>query len=93
MPEAATDPRVALLDLGPDELAGLPPALVITDERDILRDQGQEFARHLAAAGVEVRTRHFDGVMHEFFGAAAVLDAAEQAQLDAADHLKRAFAA
>ncbi|MGH3830357.1 MAG: hypothetical protein ACRDRS_07865 [Pseudonocardiaceae bacterium] len=33
----------------------------------------------------------YDGVMHEFFGAAAVLDKAEQAQLEAAAHLRRSF--
>ena len=34
---------------------------------------------------------NYDGVMHEFFGAAAVLDKAERAQREAADHLRRAF--
>lgn len=92
VPDAARDARVALLDLGPNDLDGLPPALVITAERDPLRDQGREFARHLEHAGVPTSWRHFDGVMHEFFGASAVLDAAELAQREAADHLRRSFA-
>ncbi|MGY1841017.1 MULTISPECIES: alpha/beta hydrolase fold domain-containing protein [unclassified Modestobacter] len=90
-PEAATDPRVALLDWTPDQRAGMPPTLVITDERDVLRSQGQQFARDLEAAGVPTTHRYFAGVMHEFFGAAAVLDEAEQAQQAAAAHLTQAF--
>ncbi|MGY1691461.1 alpha/beta hydrolase fold domain-containing protein [Geodermatophilus sp. SYSU D01105] len=92
VPEAATDPRVDLLGWTPDQLTLMPPTLVITDERDVLRSQGQEFARRLEAAGVPTMHRHHVGVMHEFFGAAAVLDEAEQAQQEAAAHLTRAFA-
>lgn len=93
VPEAAKDPRVDLLGLQSDELAGLPPTLVITGERDVLRSQGEEFAQHLEAAGVPVTATRYDGVMHEFFGAAGVLDKAAQAQQQAADHLRAAFAA
>jgi acetyl esterase len=91
VPEAAHDPRVALLYVAREDLAGLPPALVITDERDVLRTQGQEFARHLEFAGVPVESAYYDGIMHDFFGAAAVLDKAEDAQLKAADLFIRAF--
>lgn len=91
-PDAAADPRVDLLGLAPDRMALLPPTLVLTDERDPLRDQGEEFARRLQAAGVPTTSTRYDGVMHEFFGAAAVLDKAEQAQQEAADHFVRAFA-
>lgn len=93
VPGAATDPRVDLLSVPTDQLAGMPPTLVITSERDVLRTQGEEFARHLQAAGVPVTATRYDGVMHEFFGAAAVLDKAEQAQLEAATHLRRSFTA
>jgi acetyl esterase/lipase len=90
-PDAAKDPRVDLLGVPSQRLAALPPTLVITDERDVLRSQGQEFARHLEAAGVATELRHYDGVMHEFFGASAVLDKAEEAQQAAARHLTAAF--
>lgn len=70
----------------------MPPTLVITDERDVLRSQGQEFADRLQKAGVTTESADYEGVMHEFFGAAAVLDKAEQAQQRAADHFTRAFA-
>lgn len=50
---------------------------VVADARPrnrALRSQGQEFARRLESAGVTTTSRHYDGVMHEFFGAAAVLN-------------------
>ena len=83
-PDAANDPRIDLLGWTDEQLALMPPTLVITDERDVLRSQGEQFARNLEAAGVATTHRHYDGVMHEFFGAAAVLDKAEQAQQAAA---------
>jgi acetyl esterase/lipase len=91
VPEGAKDPRVDLLSLSAQQLSGLPPTLIITAERDVLRSQGEEFARHLEAAGVAVTQTRYDGVMHEFFGAAAVLDQAEIAQRQAAEHLLRDF--
>ena len=91
VPDAATDPRVDLLGLNPEHLGGLLQALVITDERDVLHSQGEEFARHLDKAGVPTTATRYDGVMHEFFGTAAVLDKAEQAQQQAAEHFITAF--
>jgi acetyl esterase/lipase len=91
-PGAAEDPRIDLLGLSEEQLSGMPPTLVITAERDVLRSQGQEFARRLEAAGVPTTHSHHAGVMHEFFGAAAVLDKAEEAQQEAAQHFTRAFA-
>ncbi|WP_198961916.1 alpha/beta hydrolase [Pseudonocardia sp. MH-G8] len=93
VPGAASDPRADLLSVPSERLAGMPPTLVITDERDVLRSQGEEFARHLEQAGVPVTATRYDGVMHEFLGAAAVLDKAEQAQREAAEHLRTAFTA
>jgi acetyl esterase len=91
VPEGAQDPRVHLLGWSGRELTRMPPTLVITAERDVLRSQGQQFAGMLEAAGVPTTHRHYEGVMHEFFGAAAVLDKAEQAQQAAAEHFRRAF--
>jgi acetyl esterase len=91
VPEGAKDPRVDLLDWTPEQRAGMPPTLVITDERDVLRSQGQQFAGQLEAAGVPTTQRYYAGVMHEFFGAAAVLDKAAEAQQEAAQHFVRAF--
>jgi acetyl esterase/lipase len=90
-PDATKDYRVDLLNTPPDQLALLPPTLVITDERDVLRSQGEEFAARMRAAGGPVATWYGAGVMHEFFGAAAVLDKADEAQRVAAEHFRAAF--
>ena len=90
-PDAGKDPRIHLLGWTDAQLALMPPTLVITDERDVLRSQGQEFAKKLQAAGVETSESYFPGAMHEFFGASAVFELAEQAQQDAARHVCAAF--
>lgn len=87
VPDGALDPRVDLLSIPTEQLREMPPTLIITDDRDVLRDQGEEFGRNLFEAGVEVSVRRFEGMMHDFFGASAVLDAAQLAQHEAADHV------
>lgn len=47
-------------------LKGLPPALIITDENDVLRDEDEEYARRLMQAGVDMTVVRYVGTFHDF---------------------------
>jgi acetyl esterase/lipase len=49
-----------------EDLAGLPPAFVIVDENDVLRDEGEAYAHRLIEAGVPTTIVRYDAIMHDF---------------------------
>ncbi|WP_433825943.1 alpha/beta hydrolase [Actinoplanes sp. CA-015351] len=72
-----------------EQLTGLPPALVIVAEADVLRDEGEAYAEKLRQAGVPVTAVRYQGVIHDFVMLNALRDthAAEGAIRQAADFL------
>lgn len=69
-------------------VAGLPSAYVLVAEFDVLRDEGEAFARRLSEGGVATVTRRWASMNHGFLKYAGVLDEADAAMADACAWLK-----
>jgi acetyl esterase/lipase len=76
-----------------EQLAGLPKALVITGEADVLRDEGEAYGRKLREAGVDVTATRYEGIIHDFVMVNALrsTNAAEDAITQAINHLSHAL--
>ncbi len=64
--DARKQPTASPLQASIEQLKGLPPALVITDEFDVLRDEGEAYAHKLAEAGVSVTAVRVLNTVHDF---------------------------
>jgi acetyl esterase len=73
-PAARKQPTATPLNASLDQLAGLPEALVIVDENDVLRDEGEAYARKLSDAGVRVTSVRYNGTIHDFVMLNALAD-------------------
>lgn len=84
-------PEVELSPMLAETLEGLAPALVSTADVDILRDQGELYAKRLEQEGVRVRLRRFMGVAHPFAFMDGALPQAREYIKDCIDALKTVF--
>jgi acetyl esterase len=64
--ERRSEPFASPLRASDEQLEGLPPAFLLVDEADVLRDEGEAYAARLRAAGVPVTTVRYDGITHDF---------------------------
>jgi acetyl esterase len=89
-----TDIHVSPINSTLEQLKGLPQTLLLVDENDVLRDEGEAYGRKLAAAGVPIRSVRYNGTIHDFMllnpiaNTPAVRGAVDQAT----DYLRKVFA-
>ncbi len=92
--ETRSEVYASPLNASQEELSGLPATLIITDENDVLRDEGESLAMRLNEAGVKTASVRINGTIHDFLMLNALSQSAssEVAMDLCAAALKRAFA-
>ena len=90
-----SDIHVSPINASFEQLKDLPQALLLVDENDVLRDEGEAYGRKLAAAGVPVTSVRYNGTIHDFMllNPIANTPAARGAVDQAIDYLREVFAA
>ena len=71
-----------------EDHSGLPPALIIAAEYDVLKDEGEAYIDMLSRAGVPVTYKLYDDMIHAFYNMAGVVDRAKDAFEDIAAGLR-----
>ena len=88
--DVVLDPRVS--PLLAEDLSGLAPAIVITAGFDPLRDEGEDYARALQAAGTPTLARRYEGFIHGFVSGAGVSRPLREAVIEIGGMTGGAFA-
>jgi acetyl esterase/lipase len=86
------DPDASPLLAADEVLRLLPPTYIIVGELDVLRHDGEEYARRLEANGVPARVTVAEGMPHPFLAMDAVLEAGQTAITNMCDEIQQAFA-
>jgi acetyl esterase len=88
------EPTVSPLQASVEQLRGLPPALIITAENDVLRDEAEAYVHKLIQAGVVVTATRYLGTIHDFMMLNALTNTppARAAIAQASAALRNAFA-
>lgn len=88
VPDRAARATPAVSPLLEPDLSGLPPALVVTCERDPLRDEGEAYAERLSRAGVTVTHVAFPGMIHGFLQMGGRIDATARLRAEVSAFLR-----
>ena len=82
------EPTVSPLQASIEQLSGLPPALVINGENDVLCDEGEAYALKLLQAGVRITAVRYHGTIHDFVMLNAIAnDPAPRGAIEQASHM------